>query len=176
MDSGITIRALEPDDVDAYLDLRSKALRDAPLAFAASPGDDFVGDSPSVRAYLARWPDSAIFGAFDPDLVGTVGIMRHRHVKAAHKMIVWGMFVEASQRGKGVGRSLIDAVIAHARTVDGVSRLYISVTSDAGGALRLYERAGFRIWGTEPDSLRHDGRSVEEHHLAMELVPMKVST
>ena len=36
-------------------------------------------------------------------------------------------------------------------------------------ARRLYERAGFEIWGTEPEALRHDGQSVAEHHMALHI-------
>ena len=34
---------------------------------------------------------------------------------------------------------------------------------------RLYERAGFERWGTEPNALQHDGRSVAEHHMLLRL-------
>ena len=37
------------------------------------------------------------------------------------------------------------------------------------GAMRLYERAGFRPWGTEPDALRHEGQAVVLHHMALRL-------
>jgi RimJ/RimL family protein N-acetyltransferase len=36
-------------------------------------------------------------------------------------------------------------------------------------AQRLYERAGFCIWGTEPDALSHDGQWVVEYHMALRL-------
>jgi len=43
------------------------------------------------------------------------------------------------------------------------------VTERAPEARRLYERAGFELWGTEPDALRHAGESVTEYHLALYL-------
>ena len=43
------------------------------------------------------------------------------------------------------------------------------MTSDAPEARRLYERAGFVSWGTEPDALRHEGRSVSETNMSYRL-------
>lgn len=44
-----------------------------------------------------------------------------------------------------------------------------SGTASAPAALRLYERAGFKIWGTEPEALSYDGLKVAEHHMALHL-------
>ena len=45
----------------------------------------------------------------------------------------------------------------------------LSVSSAAPEAKRLYERTGFQVWGTQPEALRHDGRSVVEHYMALQL-------
>ena len=65
----------------------------------------------------------------------------------------------------------MDATVDHARMLPGVSWLHLSVSSAADEARRLYERVGFRVWGTEPDALRDGGRSVVEHHMALRLEP-----
>jgi secondary thiamine-phosphate synthase enzyme len=98
-----------------------------------------------------------------------VGLMRDRHVKASHKAQVWGMYVEPGRRGRGVGAGLLRAALQHAGTLAGVSSIHLSVTSAAVEARRLYERAGFEVWGTEPDALRHEGRAVVEYHMALPL-------
>jgi RimJ/RimL family protein N-acetyltransferase len=163
------IRALTEDDLEACIALRREALADAPLAFAASPDDDFASSADSLRAQMAKAPDWVIFGAFEETLVGTVGLIRDRHVKASHKMHVWGMYVTPSHRGRGLGAQLLDAAIEHARAVSGVDWLFLGVSSAAPAAQRLYERAGFEIWGTEPDALRDGGSSVVEHRMALRL-------
>jgi len=164
------IRLLRDEDAEAYAALRRESLIEAPLAFASSPDDDSVSDPEAVRQHLRRGPDTAIFGAFgEQRLIGSVGLYRDRHVKAAHKAHLWGMYVTPSMRRSGVGSELLRAAIAHARGLGRVSWVHLGVTSAAPGALRLYASAGFRPWGTEPEALRHDGHAVSQVHMALRL-------
>jgi RimJ/RimL family protein N-acetyltransferase len=163
------IRALTEDDLDAYVTLRREALLDAPLAFAASPEDDFASSQTELARQMKKAPDWVIFGAFAEGLIGTVGLIRDRHLKAAHKMHLWGMYVTPAARGKGVAAELLQAAIDHARATEGIEWIFLGVTAAAPAARRLYERAGFEIWGTEPDALRQGNQSVVEHRMALRL-------
>lgn len=164
------IRRLTPTDAEAYFALRRAALLDAPLAFGASPEDDLASSPDAVRALLSRGDDNVVFGALDRDeLAGAVGIFRERHRKAAHKTRIWGMYVAPTRRGRGLAHALLAAALEHARTLPGVDWVHLSVTSAAPAARHVYEQAGFRLWGSEPDALRCDGASADEHHLALRL-------
>lgn len=163
------MRRLTADDAAAYVELRARMLADAPLAFGASPGHDFMGCIETVREQIARGDDSAIYGAFAPGLVAAVGVYREDRPKTRHRMHVWGAYVTPPHRGRGLGRRLLDAAVAHARAVPDVIALHISVTDAAPAARHLYERAGFEVWGSEPHALRHDGRTVTEHHMLLRL-------
>jgi RimJ/RimL family protein N-acetyltransferase len=163
------IRALQESDAAAYVALRREALLDSPLAFAASPSDDVAALDEVVREQLRCGPDVAILGAFEPGLIGAVGVMRDRHVKASHKVRLWGMYVAPAHRRHGIATELLRAAIRQARALPGVSWVHLSVSSAAPAARRLYERNGFELWGTEPDALRHGGEAVLEHHMALHL-------
>lgn len=163
------IRLLREADADAYLALRREALGSAPLAFASSLDDDFALDRATLARQLDGSPEQVVFGAFAAALVGALGLFRDRHEKSAHKAHLWGMFVQPAQRGRGLGAQLVEAALDHARGLHGVAWVHVSVTAAALEAKRLYESAGFRAWGTEPDSLRHAGRSVSEIHMALSL-------
>jgi len=165
----VTIRRLRPDDAEAYATLRREMLADTPIAFLASPDDDFVCDAAGARRILADGDHSVIFGACEPGLVGAVGLFREKHAKAAHKTTLWGMYVSPRRRRTGVGRRLVQAAIAHAETLEGVRAVCLSVSDDTPGARALYESAGFRRWGTEPAAMRWGGRFVDEHHMLLEL-------
>ena len=78
------------------------------------------------------------------------------------------MHVLPTHRRQGIGARLLDAAIQHARSMLDVSIVRLSVSSTAPNAQRLYERAGFRLWGTEPDSLRHNGQSATEYHMILQ--------
>ena len=163
------IRLLQADDVEAFIALRKRALIEEPLAFAASPEDDFAASADALRDSMRRAPDWVLFGAFDPGLVGTVGLLRARHVKASHKVHIWGMYVAPPHRGRGIGAELLRAAIDHARSIEDVDALHLGVSSAADAARRLYERAGFRVWGVEEDALRAGGQSVREYHMVLAL-------
>jgi RimJ/RimL family protein N-acetyltransferase len=163
------IRALRDDDVDAYVELRRSSLLDAPLAFSASPEDDFVASAAALREQLRRSPAWAIYGAFEPELAGFIGLFRDRHLKSAHKAHIWGMYVAPAYRRQGLASNLLQAAIDHARSLPGVAWVELSVNSSALEARRIYERAGFRLWGSEPDALRYGGQSTLEHHMALYL-------
>jgi RimJ/RimL family protein N-acetyltransferase len=89
-------------------------------------------------------------GAFRPQLVGAVGLYRDRYLKSSHKMHLWGLYVTSSHRRQGVASHLLNAVLRHAAYLPGVSWVHLKVSVATPGALRLYEKAGFHVWGTEP--------------------------
>lgn len=163
------VRRLTEADAAQYVELRARMLTEAPLAFGASPGHDFMSSADAVCEQIARGDDSAIYGAFDPGIVATIGVYREDRPKTRHKMHVWGAYVVPEYRGRGLGRRLLDAAVEHARAVSGATVLHISVTDAAPAARHLYERAGFEAWGSEPDALRHEGRTVIEHHMLLRL-------
>ncbi len=157
-------------DAEAYAALRREALLDAPLSFASSPDED-RSSSPEAVVEMLRNPESLIFGAFDPDLVGSVGVYRDPHLKAAHKAHVWGMYVAPAHCGRGVGVALLQAALDHACSLPGVSWAHLGVSSTAPAARHIYEAAGFEVWGAEPEALRHGGESIVEYHMARRIEP-----
>jgi RimJ/RimL family protein N-acetyltransferase len=156
------VRPIEESELAAYVRLRQEALAAHPLAFTASPSDDFASSVESLREQMRRAPDWMLFVAWDNGLAGSAGVIRDRYAKAAHRMHLWGMYVSPDHRGHGIGMALLTAAIEHARSVPGIASLHLGVSDNALEARRLYERGGFRAWGIEPDALRVDGESVDE--------------
>lgn len=169
--SSALVRRLGAPDAEAYVALRRQMLASAPAAFLASPEHDRGCDLVEMRERMAAAEDwHAMFGAFTPDLVGAVGFVRPlQHPKASHKAMIWGMYVEPGSRGLRLGRRLLDAAVAHARSVAGVDVVQLSVSESAPEAAAMYAAAGFATWGVEPDSLRCDGRSYTETHMLLRL-------
>ena len=151
--------------------LRRESLIESPLAFGASPEDDRAGSVEEVRRFLDEFPDGVTFGAFETDLVGMVGLVRQAKRKMAHKMVIWGVYVQPGHRGTGVAPQLFEAAIDHAQALPGVRQIQLSVSETAPAARKLYERFGFEVWGTEPEALQHDGEFVAEHHMSLRIQP-----
>jgi GNAT superfamily N-acetyltransferase len=166
----VTIRRLRVENAAAFIALRREALENHPLAFGASIDDDRGLSLDFVRTALADDQEQAVFGHSEgATLTGMVGVMRESRVKRRHKALIWGMYVAPLARRKGVGRALLAAAIAHARTWSAVELLHLSVTDAAVNAQRLYETAGFRFWGREPRALEWQRRFADELHLVLDL-------
>lgn len=164
------MRRLGPDDAAQMHALRREALVANPFAFGSAPADDRFRTLEAATAALGPADDHAIYGAFvDERLVGMAGIMREARAKSRHMANIWGMYVAPDDRGRGVGRELLDAVVAHARGWPGVVMVELSATEAAEAALRMYVSAGFRAWGREPRSLYWEGRYVDQTFMTLDL-------
>ncbi|BCL77343.1 N-acetyltransferase [Jeongeupia sp. HS-3] len=158
-----TIRRLIPTDAPRYQALRLSALRDAPSAFGSSYEAEKDHPIATIEARLAPAPDRGLFGAFDGDeLVGTAGLGRESMLKLRHKAILWGMYVAPGYRQRGLAGALIDETIALAKSVNDLRQINLSVNAGNTAALRLYESAGFRCYGHEPNALLVDGELHDE--------------
>jgi GNAT superfamily N-acetyltransferase len=163
------IRRLGERDIEAFITLRRETLADSPRAFSASPEGDPGQDPVFVRQMMSRPEIEVVFGAFrQGELVGTATVHRFERSKEAHEAVLWGMYVRPGARGRGLGAALLAAAIDHARTLDGVTDLHLSVADTAMAARRLYERAGFVCWGTELSALIVDGAAVDIDHMVLE--------
>lgn len=101
--------------------------------------------------------------------MGLAAFGRDTHRKARHRGFVWGMYVAPEARGRGVGRALLRALIAHARS-RGVERLTLGVATTNHAARELYRASGFVTYGVEPQAYMLDGeyRDSELMTLALE--------
>ena len=122
------------------------------------PGDVAVrpldgGERPWLRELLTlRWGGEDVHGrgrSWRPgELDALVAVERGERIGVA-TFVVDGeeaelVTLDALAQGRGAGRALIDAVAAVAREA-GASRLRVMTTNDNLRALRLYQRAGFRL-------------------------------
>jgi ribosomal protein S18 acetylase RimI-like enzyme len=76
-----------------------------------------------------------------------------------------GMAVAASQRGKGIGRALINQAIQHAGT-RGLSRIELTVHAENKVAQALYESVGFVHEGIQRKGWCVDGVSFDVYSMA----------
>jgi ribosomal protein S18 acetylase RimI-like enzyme len=163
------IRRLDKADASALLELRGLALATSPGAFASSPDTDRISTVDAAVSILSDTASQAVFGAFDSNLIGMVGIRRESHKKLAHRAYLWGMFVDPRARSRGIGRRLVEEAVDFARQLDGVGWVDLSVSEDAPEAVEMYRNLGFVEWGVQSDALRVDGRSLSERYCALRL-------
>lgn len=119
------------------------------------------GNEPTRRSSVTRTEVRSSLG-----VIASAGVVRDTHVKTAHKVIIWGVYVWPTFRRRGLGRAVMQAAIDAASSWPGIDRLTLSASADSPEAIGLYESMGFTRWGEEPDAMRMDGASFDEVHLS----------
>jgi RimJ/RimL family protein N-acetyltransferase len=164
------IRRLNPADVMVYRQIRLNALRVCPQAFGSAYAAEKKRPLKAFEERLLPQRFTGIFGAFvEGRLVGVVGLVRETRQKERHKANIYGMFVAAAHRRRGIGRALMERALDSARHIRGLRQIRIGVVSTNKPAVRLYESLGFRVYGEEKDALRVGGKFYDELFLAVRL-------
>ena len=163
-----TIRRLGPADAAAYRALRLQGLRDHPDAFTSSYEEESAKPPAVTAGRIGADSADRVFGAFRGDtLCGVVGLGRETRAKARHKAVVFGMYVAPDHAGHGLGRALLAHAIGAARREPGLTQLVLTVTDTNAAAVRLYERAGFRSFGVEPQAIRVGDDYFAKNHMIL---------
>jgi len=152
------IRLLTADDAEVFWHLRLEALRNDPASFADSAEEHLETTIETARERLASSDPASNFvvGVFEHgQMIGTAGFFRRPNNKERHKGHIWGVYVRAESRGKGIGSALMKEIIRRARTLNGNGLEQITLVASARlPAQKLYQSVGFESYGIEPHSLK----------------------
>lgn len=168
------VRKLTETDAEAFWNIRLRALRDNPESFGASYEEFLERGIAGIAQGLRKRdtaPDDATFGAFEgTTLVGIAGFRREVEVKRRHKGIIWGMYVPLEMRGKGIGKALLQAAIAYAKTLLGLEKINLSVVLTSKEARQLFIAQGFETYGLERDALKLHDRYFDQELMTLRLI------
>ena len=148
------VRRLTGDDLDAVWMMRLQALSDSPEAFGSTYEETVARGKEVFRQRLGQGDDVFYLGAFDDNLIGIVGFYREEGIKNRHKGYVVSMYVLPERRGQGVGKALVQDLIARAKQIAGLEQLLLAVVTTNHTASLLYRSLGFDIYGTQPQALK----------------------
>jgi ribosomal protein S18 acetylase RimI-like enzyme len=163
-----TIRRLHASDVRSFRTLRLDALRLHPEAFGSSFEEESREPPEELVRRFLRFP-AVMFGGFAGDaMVGMTGLLMRTRRKTRHKGDVFGVYVDAAYRHGGLGRSLVEAAIGHARDA-GLLVLHLTVTVGNDTAQRMYQAQGFARFATERRALCVDDVFYDIEHMALDL-------
>ena len=157
-----SIRQLGVEDFASYRAIRLDALRDHPEAFASGYESASRRPDSDWREVLGRL---AFFGAIAGDgrLVGIVAFERSDGDKDQHRGWMLQMYVRPELRGTGCAMALVEALLDHARGQ--VLQVHLGVGASNTAAIKLYQRAGFEIYGTDPRAFYVNGRFIDDHFM-----------
>jgi ribosomal protein S18 acetylase RimI-like enzyme len=164
----MNIRRLTSQDAPAYRALRLRSFREHPEAFTTSYEELEQQPFAETEKRFAS-PHFKLWGVFEGNvLLGYVGLERESRIKCRHKATLIGMYVAPEQAGSGIGRALVEALLADARE-SGLELLVLTVTEGNSRAAQLYERCGFRSFGVEPRAIKVGGRAYGKNHMYLDL-------
>ncbi len=147
----ITLELITPQNAMLFKDVRLCALQDTPTAFSSTYAKESQLTDADWVARAAQWTNerSATYLAMDAEIPCGIasGILDKDDAKRAHLLSMW---VAPTHRRIGIGRSLVDVIVAWAGT-QSVRVLQLLVTSNNDTAIRFYQQLGFEMTGrTEP--------------------------
>ncbi len=169
--SQMEIRILHPDDAAKYWSLRLEALQTEPFAFGKAAEEH---ESTTVEQTVSRIRDlprgSFLIGAFeDAVLVGIATFIRETGLKEQHKGHIYGVYVTESYRRKGIGASMIYALLKKVKEDASLEQVLLAVATCQEAACQLYRKLGFEIYGIEPRALKIDSRYIDEAHMILRI-------
>lgn len=162
--SNIKLRRLGQGDGAVFRQIRLEALKNAAESFGSTYEEEVTRSDGDFEDRVTR---KCFFAAFEEDrVVGIVGFYQQEGAKFSHNGVVYGMYVTPEARSKGVGKALMEAVLAYAKNVVDVVKLL--VVTENTHAIALYKNLGFREFGVEPKALKIGSAYVSETHMLID--------
>lgn len=159
----MSIRLLHEEDWKSWKAFRHQTLIDFPLAFSISMEEEERLSDQQFKDWITR---NTIYGSFLEDqMIGSVGFFKLDSSKEQHRGVLFGMNVLPAFQRRGLGGELMTIILKHAK--DHVMQLHLTVVSSNETAVRLYQRHGFKIYGTEPRSLKIEGHFYDHHLMVL---------
>lgn len=159
------IRLLSESDAQSYREIRLRSLKNDPEAFGSTYEQEVNRPLEKFAERIHYTKDQFTLGCFDDNdsLIGIVNFVRESRHKTAHKGNIYGMYINPDFRGRGLGKSLLLALIERAtRECSGLEQIHLTVVSSNESAKRLYLSLGFEVYGVEPNALKFDGHYFDE--------------
>ncbi|MGO4745594.1 GNAT family N-acetyltransferase [Serratia quinivorans] len=159
--SEIVVRHVETADAQALHQLYSQ-----PQAYR----DTLHLPLPSVELWHKRLANPepgnhSLVACIDGQIVGQMGVILNQRVRRRH-VATFGIGVDSRYHGKGVGSSLMKAMIDLCDNWAGIERIELTVFTDNQAAIALYRKFGFEIEGTSRAYAMRDGVLVDSYHMA----------
>lgn len=172
---GWTIRPAHPDDAAGIIALITTTIAEPTNNLLTEPGE-FTLTEEQERAFLAEQAMRPTWAAFvaiadasdgQPARVIGLATADGKQRRAIRHRASIGLSVARDWRRHGVGRGLMERVIAWARASGVITRLELEVLARNDAALPLYERLGFEREGVIRHALLRHGEYLDEYTMAL---------
>ena len=145
----VELRPLEPDDWSAVAEIYWDGMRDGLATFET--------EVPSWDAWdAAHLRDHRLVADVLGEVVGWAALAPASSRRCYAGVAEDSVYVASDARGLGVGRTLLEALIAGAEAA-GIWTIQTSIFPENRASLALHERCGFRVVGTRERIAKRDG-------------------
>lgn len=109
-----------------------------------------------------------LLGFLDGNYVGTCSLTGKSPARYRHRASLAVALFE-KYTGLGIGKSMMETLISVAKD-NGIEQLELEVVADNKRAIGLYEKMGFKIWGTFPRNMKYtDGTYADAYWMMLSL-------
>ncbi len=168
--STIEIVKLPLEQWPRYREIRLESLREEPQAFGSSVTD--MEQKPDTF-WQGRLSDALLgekswllFAQQGERLVGMIGAFCDAAQETA---TIVSVYVSKAARGKGVGKALMDGILAEIGKKESIHKATLGVNQEQAAAVRLYRRFGFRVTG-EREEMQGDGKKYRGYWMEKQLI------
>lgn len=138
------------------------------LLFGANEMNISVEREAAYIQSVSEMPNSVmLIGLLDGDVVSVGSIQGFGRPRIAHRGSV-AISVGKAHWGQGIGTRMLQALLDFSREA-GLEILELEVRSDNASAIRLYEKLGFRKFGTYPGFFRIRGQYYDADYMTLKL-------
>jgi len=86
-----------------------------------------------------------LFAKEDQKIIGTVSATFNEENEKANTAVIHGMYVNNLFRGKGIGKQLINCLLAEIKKSAGINKVKLWVKETQKAAMAVYENIGFKF-------------------------------
>ena len=171
MDSPIKIITIPLSRWKEYKELRLEALEKESHAFGAKYSEALLTPEEEwterVKSAEKEQKDIMVFAEHKGQLIGMMGAYFNKSEENSNKANIWGVYVQDSFRGNGVGKQLMGAILTKLKTKPNIKKVVLMVNREQLPAVGLYQSLGFNKVSTERFRL---GDGKEHDEIIMELM------
>ncbi len=154
----VEIIELPPEQWRRYREIRLESLREEQQAFGSSYAD--MEQRPETY-WQERLADAThgekswlFFAQRGEQLIGMIGAFFDEVQEAAH---IVSVYVTKKERGKGVGKVLMERILAEIGKNEGIHKAFLGVNQEQTAAVEMYRHFGFMVT-SEVEEVQGDGK------------------
>lgn len=138
------IRRAVRSDISALMDIYNEAILHTTATF-----DTEIKDMENRRAWFDEHTGKHILYVYETDgcVGGYASLSRYRDRKAFDSAVEISIYVHKDYRGQGIGRSLMQEILAYAKQCDRIETVIALITSENAASIHLHETFGFSYCG-----------------------------